>query len=250
MKALVTGAGGRLGRVLALRLAERGHDVAVHFNGSSWGAEETAAAIRALGRQSVTLQADLLDAEACTALVPRAADALGGPLTVLVNNASVFHRDGLPSATAEGFRRHVDVHGLAPLLLTQAFAAQAPGPDGLPLVVNMVDAGILDPGPDFFTYTLSKSLLLTMTRTAALALAPGVRVNALAPGPTLPAPRQRPAHFEALRAKTPLGHGSDPEDIAQALDYLLGAKAVTGVVLPVDGGQHLTDQSQDPLAPG
>jgi NAD(P)-dependent dehydrogenase (short-subunit alcohol dehydrogenase family) len=127
------------------------------------------------------------------------------------------------------------------MLLTQGFAAQAP--DGA-LVVNLIDAGVLDPGPDFLTYTLSKSVLVTLTRTAALALAPRIRVNAIAPGPTLPAPRQRPEHFEALRAATPLGRGSDPDDVAQALDYLLAAKAVTGVVLPVDGGQHL-----DPTGP-
>lgn len=247
MRALVTGGAARLGRAMALRLAERGHEVAVHFNGSGSGAEETATAIRDLGRRAVTLKADLLDPAACATLVGRAAEALGGPLTVLVNNASVFERDQLANATAEGFQRHVGVHGLAPLLLTQGFAAQAP--EGA-LVVNMIDAGILDPGPDFFTYTLSKSLLLTMTRTAALALAPRVRVNAIAPGPTLPAPRQRPAHFEALRASTPLGHGSEPDDIAQALDYLLAAKAVTGVVLPVDGGQHLGRQAQDLLPPG
>jgi NAD(P)-dependent dehydrogenase (short-subunit alcohol dehydrogenase family) len=243
VRALVTGAGGRLGRALALRLAERGHDVAVHYNDSASGAEDTAAAVQAMGRRAATLQADLLDPAACAALVPDAAHALGGPLGVLVNNASLFERDNLATATADGFRRHVGVHGLAPFLLTQAFAAQAP--EGA-LVVNMLDAGILDPGPDFFTYTLSKSLLLTMTRTAALALAPRVRVNGLAPGPTLPAPRQRPAHFEALRRSTPLGHGSEPDDLAQALDYLLDARAVTGVVLPVDGGQHLGPQPPNP----
>lgn len=236
MRALVTGAGGRVGRALAIRLAERGHDVAVHYNGSEAGAEETAVAIRALGRRAETLWADLLDPASAAALVPRAAEALGGPLKILVNSASLFDRDQLETATAEAFQRHMGVHGLAPMLLTQAFAAQAE--EGA-LVVNMIDAGVLHPGPDFFTYTLSKSVLVTMTRTAALALAPRVRVNAIAPGPTLPAPRQRPEHFAALRAGTPLGHGSDPDDLAGALDYLLGAKAVTGVVLPVDGGQHL-----------
>lgn len=241
MRALVTGAGGRLGRALAVRLAERGHDVAVHFNGSREGAEGTAAAVRGLGRRAETLGADLLDPAAAAALVGRAAGALGGPLAVLVNSASIFDRDRLPNATAEGFTRHMAVHGLAPMLLTQAFATQAP--DGA-LVVNMIDAGVLHPGPDFFTYALSKSVLATMTRTAALALAPRVRVNAIAPGPTLPAPRQSAEHFEALRAATPLGGGSSVEDLAGALDYLLGARAVTGVVLPVDGGQHL-----DPTGP-
>lgn len=246
MRALVTGAGGRVGRALALRLASGGHDVAVHYNGSAEGAEETARGVREAGRRAAALQADLLDAGAVGALVARAAEALEGPLDVLVNNASLFDRDQLETATAEGFDRHMAVHARGPMLLIHAFAEQAPRTS---CVVNLIDAGVLHPGPDFFTYTLSKSALVTLTRTAALALAPRIRVNAIAPGPTLPAPRQRPEHFEALRAATPLGQGSDLDDLAQALDFLLGAKAVTGVVLPVDGGQHLAPPAEPPVTP-
>lgn len=232
----MTGAGGRIGRALALRLAVTGHDVAVHFNGSREGAEETARLIRADGRHAAPLGADLLDPAAASALVPEAAGALGGPLSALVNSASIFDRDTLADATPEGFARHMGLHALAPLLLTQAFAAQArPGA----LVVNLLDAGLDAPAPDFFTYTLSKDALRRLTLESARALAPRVRVVAISPGPTLPAPRQRPEHFEALRRATPLGAGSDPGDLADALGWLLGAKAVTGVVVPVDGGLHL-----------
>lgn len=253
MTALVTGAGGRLGRAMALRLAERGHDVAVHFSTSEEGAEDTAAQVRALGRRAVTLRADLLDEAEAQALLPDAAGALGSPVTVLVNSASIFERDALASATREGWDRHLGIHGRAPLLLLQALAAQVPGPvpdaHGEPvaqgLAVNVIDQRVLKLTPEFFTYTLSKALLWTMTQTAARALAPRVRVNAVAPGPTLRAPRQTEAHFAAQRASTVLGRGSDPDDVAAALDYLLTAKAVTGTLLPVDGGQHLGWRTPD-----
>lgn len=249
--ALVTGAGGRLGRAMAVRLAERGHDVAVHFHASEAGAAGTVALIEALGRRAVALRADLLG-EDVQALVPRAAAALG-PLTVLVNSASIFDRDALATATAADFHRHLAIHGLAPMLLTQAFAAQAPAPRpdemGEPvaqaLVVNLIDQRVLKLTPEFFTYTLSKALLWTMTQTAAQALAPRVRVNAIAPGPTLRAPRQTEAHFRAQRAGCLLGRGADAEDVVAALDYLLAAKAVTGTLLPVDGGQHLGWRTRD-----
>jgi NAD(P)-dependent dehydrogenase (short-subunit alcohol dehydrogenase family) len=255
VRALVTGAGGRLGRAMAIRLAERGHDVAVHFSTSREGAEETAARVRALGRAAVPLRADLLDEEACAGLLPDAARALGGPVAVLVNNASVFERDSLATATREAWDRHLGLHGRAPLLLLQALAAQVPDPvpdaRGEPvaqgLAVNVIDQRVLKLTPEFFTYTLSKALLWTLTQTAARALAPRVRVNAIAPGPTLRAARQSPAHFAAQRAATVLGRGSDPGDVAAALDYLLGAKAVTGTLLPVDGGQHLGWRTPDVL---
>ncbi len=253
MIALVTGAGGRLGRAMALRLAERGHDVAVHFAASREGAEETAVQVRALGRRAVALRADLLDDGEATGLLPDAAEALGGPVTVLVNNASLFERDTLGSATREGWDRHLGIHARAPFLLLQGLASQVPDPvpdaNGEPvaqgLAVNVVDQRVLNLTPEFFTYTLSKALLWTLTQTAARALAPRVRVNAVAPGPTLRAARQSPAHFAAQRASTVLGRGSDPDDVAAALDYLLAAKAVTGTLLPVDGGQHLGWRTPD-----
>ncbi|CUH35219.1 3-oxoacyl-[acyl-carrier-protein] reductase FabG [Jannaschia seosinensis] len=253
MTALVTGAGARLGAAMAVELARFGHDVAVHYATSSEGAEETAEAVRAEGRRAVTLRADLTDLDAAEALVPRAAEALGSALTVLVNNASIFEHDTIATATREGWDRHMRSNLQAPFLLTQAFAAQVPeaGSDGEPLargnIVNMIDQRVRKLTPEFMTYTLAKSALWTLTRTAAQALAPKVRVNAIGPGPTLRGARQSEAHFAAQRAATILERGADPDDIVAALRYILSAKALTGQLICVDGGQHLVWRTEDVL---
>ena len=255
MRALVTGAGARLGRAMALTLADHGHDVAVHYASSAEGAEETAALIRAKGRQAVTLQADLLMPEDVAGLVPAAAAGLGGPLTVLVNNASIFEHDDIHTATTDSWDRHMGSNLRAPLMLTQQFAAQVPDPvtddGGEPvaqgLVVNMLDQRVHKLTPEFMTYTLAKMGLWTLTRTAAQGLAPRVRVNGIGPGPTLRGSRQSESHFAQQRAATILGRGADPADICNALVYLLGAKAVTGQMIAVDGGQHLGWQTPDVL---
>ena len=251
MRALVTGGGARLGAAMAVHLARSGHDVAVHYNTGAEGARETAAAVEAAGRRAVTLRADLLDLDACEALVPRAAEALGGPLTVLVNNASIFEHDTVATATRESFDRHIGSNLRAPLILTQAFAAQAgaAGSDGEPFatanVVNMIDQRVRKLTPEFMTYTLAKAALWTLTQTSAQALAPRVRVNAIAPGTTLRGSRQSVAHFEAQRRGSVLERGANIEDITAALDYILGAKALTGQLLCVDGGQHLGWRTPD-----
>lgn len=254
-RALVTGAGKRLGRAMALYLAQRGHDVAVHYAGSAEAAEETRARIEALGRRAVTVQADLLDESATQDLLPRAAEALGGPVSVLVNNASIFEYDNLETATRESWDRHMESNLRAPFVLTQALAAQVPAPDmdetGEPLarglVVNMIDQRVRKLTPEFMTYTLAKAGLWTLTRTAAQALAPRVRVNAIGPGPTLQGARQSAQHFAAQRAATVMGRGADAQDITAALGYFLDAPAVTGQLLCIDGGQHLAWQTPDVL---
>ena len=253
MRALVTGAGGRLGQAMAIHLAERGHDVAIHYASSRAGAEDTAEAVRARGRKAAILQADLLDPGETERLVPAAAEALGGPLTVLVNNASIFEYDRIESATAESWDRHIGSNLRAPFFLTQAFAAQAPeaGTDanGEPLaralVVNMLDQRIEKLTPEFMTYTIAKMGLWAFTRTAARGLAPRIRVNGIGPGPTLQGYRQSAEHFRHQREATILGRGANPEDITGALGYLLDAPAVTGQVILVDGGQHLAWQTPD-----
>lgn len=254
MTALVTGAGHRLGRAMALYLAGRGHDVAIHYASSADAAEAVAAEARALGVKAACLQADLLDPAATADLVPRAAAALGAPLTVLVNNASIFEYDSIHSATMESWDRHVGSNLRAPFQLTQAFAAQAPKavieagePRAQALVVNMVDQRVLKPTPEFVTYSLAKAALWSLTGTSAQALAPDIRVNAIGPGPTLKGARQSPEHFAQQRAATVLGRGADPGDICAALGYLLDAKAVTGQLICVDGGQHLCWQTPDIL---
>jgi NAD(P)-dependent dehydrogenase (short-subunit alcohol dehydrogenase family) len=254
MTALVTGAGRRLGRAMALYLAGRGHDVAVHYATSADEAEAVAAEIRALGRRAVTLQADLLSEEATQALVPAATAALG-PMTVLVNNASIFEYDRIETATRESWDRHMESNLRAPYVLTQGFARQCPPavmddagePLAQGLIINMIDQRILKLTPEFSTYTIAKMGLWALTRTAAQGLAPQVRVNAIGPGPTLQGSRQSADHFARQRAATVLGRGANPQDITAALGFFLDSPAVTGQFLAIDGGQHLAWATPDVL---
>ncbi|SFD57199.1 NAD(P)-dependent dehydrogenase, short-chain alcohol dehydrogenase family [Sulfitobacter brevis] len=254
-RALVTGAGQRLGRAMAIYLAGRGYDVAVHYASSQDGANEVVREIEAMGRRAVALGADLLDEAAAKTLLPRAAEALGGPITCLVNNASIFEYDTVTSATSESWERHINSNLRAPFLLTQAMAAQwleaqtdsSGEPRSVGLILNMVDQKVRKLTPDFMTYTIAKMGLWAMTQTTAQALAPAIRVNAIGPGPTLKGHRQRQRHFEHQRAKMLLERGSNPEDIIAALGYFLDAPAVTGQLLCVDAGQHLGWQTPDEM---
>lgn len=254
--ALVTGAGRRLGRAMALYLGRRGFSVAVHYASSSEEAEGVAQDIRAAGGLAATLQADLLDEAQGEKLVSRAAAALGQPLTLLVNNASIFEYDNISTGTRASWDRHIESNLRAPVLLTQHFAAQVPPPQidegGEPvaqgLVINMLDQRLLKPTPEFMSYTIAKFGLWAFTRTAAQALGPkGIRVNAIGPGPTLRGARQSEQHFAGQRAATVLRRGSDPESICAALGYLIDATSVTGQLICVDGGQHLAWQTPDVL---
>ncbi len=254
-KALVTGGGARLGRAMALALAEDGFDVAVHYAASAEGAEAVAAGVRAMGRGAAALHADLLDEDAAQALLPAAAAALDGPVTLLVNNASIFEHDTIETATRESWDRHIGSNLRAPFVLTQALAAQAPEPStdeaGEPmaeaLVVNMIDQRVRKLTPEFMTYTIAKMGLWAFTRTAAQGLAPRVRVNAIGPGPTLRGHRQSERHFARQREATVLRRGSNAADIVAALRYFVAAPAVTGQLICVDGGQHLAWQTPDVL---
>ena len=254
-RALVTGAGKRLGRAMALELARRGYDVGVHYATSADEAEAVAEEIRGMGQRAVALQADLLQEDQVQALMPDAACALGGPITCLINNASIFEYDNIGTATRESWDRHMESNLRAPFVLTQALAAQIPEPGQCDngetlahgLVVNMVDQRVRKLTPEFMTYTLAKMGLWAFTRTAAQALAPRVRVNAIGPGPTLQGHRQSDSHFQRQRQTTVLNRGANAEDIVAALAYFLDAPAVTGQLLCVDGGQHLGWQTPDVL---
>lgn len=254
-RALVTGAGKRLGQRMAVYLASRGFDIAVHYAGSADGAAETVAAVEAAGQKAVAVQADLLDLSAAETLVPRAAEALGAPLSVLVNNASIFEYDNLETATHESWDRHIGSNLRAPFILTQSFAAQAPKgarddagePIAANLVVNMIDQRVWKLTPEFMTYTIAKMGLWAFTQTAAQALAPDIRVNAIGPGPTMQGVRQSADHFARQRDATVLRRGAGPDDINAALGYFLDAPAVTGQLLAIDGGQHLAWKTPDVL---
>jgi NAD(P)-dependent dehydrogenase (short-subunit alcohol dehydrogenase family) len=253
--ALVTGAAQRLGRAMALELAGQGYDIAVHYHGSDDAARTLVAEIRATGRRAEALRADLTVEADMQALVDRAVQALDQPLSVLVNNASIFEYDNITSASRDGWDRHMESNLRAPFVLTQNFAAQVADPvqdaGGEPraqgLIVNMLDQRVRKLTPEFTSYTLAKMGLWALTQTSAMGLAPRVRVNAIGPGPTLKGARQSQAHFDNQRQATILERGSDPDDICAALAYLLRARAVTGQLICVDGGQHLAWRTPDIL---
>jgi NAD(P)-dependent dehydrogenase (short-subunit alcohol dehydrogenase family) len=233
----VTGGAKRLGRAMALALAEAGFDVAIHYATSEAEAEATASDIVALGRRAITLRADLAEEAAVTRLVPDATAALG-PIGVLVNNASVFERDDWHDATRESWDRHVEPNLRAPFVLAQAFAQLLPaGHEGV--VVNMLDQRVWSLTPHFMSYTLTKAGLWSLTQTLALALAPRIRVNGIGPGPAVPSPRQTPEQFARQCASVPLKHGTSPEEVARALLAILALPSMTGQMIALDGGQHL-----------
>ena len=235
--ALVTGGAARLGRAVALRLAETGFAVAVHCRDSVAAAEATAGECRALGVQACVLQADLAREAETATLMARAATALG-PIGVLVNNASVFERDEWNDADRAGWDAHLETNTRAPFVLMQEFARALPAPaEGC--VVNLLDQRVWSLTPHFVSYTVSKSALWSLTRSMALALAPRIRVNAVGPGPAAPSARQTQAQFDRQCASLPLGRGTDPGEVAEAVIALLTLRSVTGQMIAVDGGQHL-----------
>lgn len=250
---LITGGAKRIGRTIALDLAGQGHDIAVHYGTSADAAAEVAGQIRAMGRKAVTVQADLSREAEVAALIPAAAEGLGGALTVLINNASAFEYDTIGDATRDGWDLHMETNLRAPFVLTQRFAAQCPAaahdaagePVAAGAIINLIDQRVRKLTPEFMTYTLSRAALWTMTQTTAQALAPAIRVNAIGPGPTLRGGRQDQEQFASQRAATVLGRGSDPADICEAVRYLLSARAVTGQLICVDGGQHLGWETPD-----
>jgi len=232
--ALVTGGAKRIGGAFIKALAEDGFDVVIHYNRSAEDAEALASEVRATGVKAVALEADLTDAEATEGLIARAQDALG-PVSVLVNSASMFKQDHLSDLKASSFQTHLAANTLAPALLTKALAAQ-----GLEqaAVINLLDYKLFNLNADYFSYTLSKAALKTMTEMLARSLAPKLRVNAIAPGLTLSSAHHSEAEFDRLHADTPLQRGSTPEDLVAALRFLINTPSVSGQTVTVDGGQH------------
>lgn len=242
--ALVTGAAVRLGRAMALALGQDGWAVAVHYRGSSQEAEETAGIIRAAGGRAETLACDLSSEAEREGLIARAAEWLGVPITLLVNSASTFADDAATDHSRQGWDYHMEPNLRAPVHLAQQLAGLLPeGARGL--VVNLTDQRVLKLNPQFFTYTLSKAALWQATITLAQSLAPRLRVNAIAPGPTLQSIHQTPEEFSAEQAATLTGEGSSPDEIVAALRYLIAASSVTGQMIAPDGGQHLLWQTPD-----
>lgn len=238
--ALVTGGAQRIGRAICIALSRDGYDIAIHARRSLEEARTLEPELAALGARVCIVTGDLGEPTAPARIVSEA--AARGPLTLLVNNASIFEPDEIGSLNRTGWDRQLAVNLAAPVFLSEAFAAQAPAGSS---IVNVIDQRVLKPTPLFFSYMLSKSALATATVTLAQSLAPKIRVNGVAPGPTLPSTRQNEAIFVAQTNALPLKKGPSPEDIAQAVVFLAGAASITGTVVPVDGGQHISWRTPD-----
>ena len=211
---LVTGGAKRLGRAIALHLADSGYSIAVHYNSSQADAEETVAALHGKHVHAAAVNADLSMEDDVQRLIERVHKAVG-PLTALVNNASVFEEDSISTMTRESWDKHIETNLRAPLVLAQLFAEQLPA-DAEGAIVNLLDQRLLKPTPQFLSYSVAKAGLAWLTVTLAQALAPRIRVIAVAPGPTLRNARQSEAHVHRQQASTVLGNGAAPEDVAEA----------------------------------
>lgn len=234
---LITGAAKRIGRFIAVDLAKRGWRVAVHYHRSAHDAEDVVAEITGCGGTAVALAADLAQEAETATLVDRASAAIG-PLTALINNASVFETDRAETVTRMSWDQHMEVNLRAPFVLTQTFAQALP-PALTGNVINILDQRVWNLTPYFTSYTVSKVGLWTLTQTLAMALAPSVRVNAVGPGPTLPSARQTEESFQRQWSALPLARQVRPEEIAAAVRFILDAPSVTGQMIAVDAGQHL-----------
>lgn len=236
-RAVVTGAGRRIGRAFALRLAEAGFDVAVHCNRSRAEAAEVAALICGMGRKAVVVEADLAREPETVTVIRRAQEALG-PIGLLVNSASVFELDNLATADRASWDRHLETDLRAPVVLTQELVRLLP-PEAAGLVVNVLDQRVLSLTPNFLSYSVAKTGLWAATQVLARELAPRIRLNAIAPGPTLAHPAMSEAKFGELVASTPLRRGPTPDELAAALIFIVDQPSMTGQMLTLDGGQQL-----------
>lgn len=244
--ALVTGGAKRLGAEIARHLVSAGYAVALHCNASRADAEALAAELTASGGRAVVVQADLAEAGALAGLMDQAVQALG-PLSLLVNNAALFEEDRIGTLDAALFDRQIAVNLRAPLLLSEAFARQAVAAH-LPSIVNLIDQRVLKPTPGHVSYALSKTGLWAATRIMAQALAPAIRVNAVAPGPVLPNVLEGQDLFLRESAALPLARPVPPRAVADAVLYLARATSTTGQMICVDSGQHLAWRTPDVLA--
>ena len=239
---LITGAAHRIGRSVALGLAEDGWKIAIHYSNSANAANELAQIITDKGGNAETLQANLGDAGEANNLISRVVETVG-PLSALINNASVFERDEVTTLTDDSWDMHLNVNLKAPAILMRDFATQAQAGGN---IINIIDQRVWRLNPDFISYTVSKTGLWTLTQTFAQALAEQqIRVNGIGPGPTLANQRQNPEEFEKQTRLVPLGSGANPQDIIDGVRYILSAQAMTGQMIALDGGQHLAWKTPD-----
>ena len=245
--ALITGGTQRIGRSISKSLAQNGYDILVHYYSDMKGADEVVEYARSLGVQAHSIQANLLNDNHILDIVPKSKKLIGKPLTLLVNNASIFEYDTIETATLESWDRHFGTNLKAPFFLTQAFSKQAPEPVkdernelvSQAQIINVIDQRVVNISPFFSTYTIAKMALWSFTQTAAQEMAPRVRVNGIGPGPTLKAADQSQDSFLQQRQNTVLKRGSNVEDILSCLWFFLENRGVTGQLICADGGQSL-----------
>lgn len=237
--AIVTGGAKRIGKAIALSLAEAGVDVLIHYGNSSDAAEETADLIRDFGVKAATVSADLCEPKNAAETIFSACESAFGRPSILVNSAAIFEAGTVQDSSPENWHRHQAINLEAPFALTQRFAKQV-AEDHRGSIVNIIDWRSQVHPAGHLAYTISKTGLLALTRIAAQDLAPLIRVNGIAPGPMLPPPGKDAAYLEPVVEKLPLQRSGDPNDIAEAVLYLCRAEFVTGTLLHVDGGQQFT----------
>jgi NAD(P)-dependent dehydrogenase (short-subunit alcohol dehydrogenase family) len=242
--ALVTGAGKRLGREIALGLADHGWDVAVHCRSSVHEAEVTAQGVRDRGRRATVLAADLGDEVACRSVIPGVLEALG-QLDAVVNSASTFEFDTAATFTYALLEKHMRANAAPAIVLAQLLAEHLAEREAQGVVVNLLDQKLWNPNPDFLSYTLSKAALESANTLLALALAPRVRVVGVAPGLTLSSDWLAGEAFEKAHSMSPLGRSSTPQDVVATIAFALANQSITGTTLLVDGGQHLQRFARD-----
>ena len=240
--AFITGAGRRIGRIIAEHLAAHGYGLALHAHHSAAEADALANAIEAKGGRATVIEGDLADTDSLASMIDSAAGSLG-KLSLLVNNASLFKDDSAQNFLPDQFDAHMAVNLRAPLILAQSFARHAA--QGDPSIVNIIDQRVFRPNPQYFTYTLSKAALYTATQTMAQAFAPYIRVNGVGPGPVLPNIHDGNENFMREAHGTPLARAVDPMEIAKAVLFLAQARNVTGQMIAVDSGQDLGWQTPD-----
>ncbi|HLR81633.1 MAG TPA: SDR family oxidoreductase [Paenalcaligenes sp.] len=244
--ALITGAAHRLGKAIALALAQQGWDIVLHYNSSVSQAEQTAEQIRALGRQCYPLGFNLSDAQAADALFEAACEHAPS-IDLLVNNASLFEYDSAAEFSPDLLQQHLGPNLIAPLQLTQRFSQQPQFSTAVEhgVVIHMLDQKLWQLNPDFFSYSLCKAALQSAVTMQAQALAPKVRVMGIAPGLTLPSHLQSQEDFDRTHRMAPLGRASTPQDICQTVLYIAQTSSLTGSTIIVDGGQHLVGFERD-----
>lgn len=236
--ALITGGSSRLGKAIAIGLAQWGADIAFTYTRSKVQARETAAEIHSLGRRTLILPVDFSKhTTQLHTVITETVDALGS-VNILVNNAAIFESGNWDTTNEANWDRHFDINLKAPFFLSQAFAKALP-PTQRGHIVNIADWRGVRPGTDHIAYTLTKSALIAMTKSLALALAPHIQVNAIAPGLILPPPGKKAEDLQRMAENIPAKRIGTPEDIVRAAIYLIESEFVSGELIYVTGGQHL-----------